>query len=259
MRDFLSELAAVAVEIWPGAAPEAISSWEKQSGQTLPDEVRSFYKKFNGARFPGGVEVLSLDSVSTQRAAPVVLGRKEGGPELLMLSKALLAERLSPLPGWVEALAQDTILFALREGSGLQPARTFEGILDRVLPARETEIFGDNTFARGMNAVQEALAALPPAPDIVDVKVVKARPATPLVKKKRGAKKAAPAKKKAAPKAVKKAKAARSPKKAAKKAQPKRAVAKVQAKAKAKPKSKAKKAPAKRAAKAKTKKSSKRR
>lgn len=184
MRDFLSELSVAALESGPGVAHEEFTDWERRHGRLLPEELKRFYGRFNGGSFHGGVEVFALEELASEVSdGLVVLGRRGRGLELLMLSKSDLAEALgASLPGWLEALPEETWVFALREGDApLRPARTFEGVMDRVLPPRETEAFGDNTFAQGIHAVQEALLSLPQ--DELDgiasdgIQVIRARPA----------------------------------------------------------------------------------
>jgi hypothetical protein len=231
MRDYISELSSLAVESRPGVALGAVAAWEQRTGRVLPDELRRFYETFNGGRFQGDVEVYALDALPLSPGAPeVVLGRRGQDTELVMLSKErLVGHGGIPPPSWLLPLSDDTWVFAVRQGQApLRPARTFEGVLDRVLPPRETETFGDATFARGMTAVQEALAALPGEGGQEGIQVIRARPAehTPP-----GAK---PAAKKMAKKVAKAAKKRPAARRASAKARGKKAAPKRKAAAKAK-------------------------
>lgn len=166
MREYVDELVKVVKAHREGVKPAAFSSWETRAGRPLPEDVKTLYRTLDGGEFPGEVKLLSFLEVATQIPENlVVLGTRASVPEtvLLMLTRADFERHSDGRPSWLSTLAQNDWMFALRKGdhADLKPARTFMGLLERVIPPRETETFGDATFARGLSAVAAALENLP--------------------------------------------------------------------------------------------------
>lgn len=166
MREYVDELVKVVKERREGVDFETLAAWEARAGRPLPEDVRTLYTALDGGEFPGEVKLLSFREVAAQLPEGlIVLGTRASVPEtvLLMLTRADFERHSDSRPSWLTQIPQNGWMFALRKGENadLKPARTFLGLLERVIPPRETETFGEVTFARGLNAVAAALESLP--------------------------------------------------------------------------------------------------
>jgi len=229
MADWIVGLRKAAVESRPGASEEALTRVETLVGLPLPGELRNLYAQMDGGSFEPDVALYALeqapDAAGVAEATRKGLsglpsrgvwrfGLRGGGDHLFAAQRSALELPAATAPGWVRDLPADAWLYGRKNNDTgeLEVFKSLQALLWHLIPPVESEDFGENTLAKAMGAVTEALQALS-----------ESDPGSPAMKKKQPkrkaaksakAKKAAPKKARAKPKA---AKAAKPKKKAAKK------------------------------------------
>jgi SMI1/KNR4 family protein SUKH-1 len=218
MADWIVGLRKAAVESRPGASEDALTRVEALVGLPLPGELRTLYTQMNGGSFEPDVALYALEQ------APDAAGVAEatrtgltglpargvwrfglrGGADHLFAAQRSALELPSP-PGWARELPADAWLYGRKNSDTgeLEVFKSLQALLWHLIPPVESEDYGENTLAKAMSAVTDALQALSGSD-----------PGSPAMKK---PKRAAAKKPKAKAKAKKAAKAAKAKKKPAKK------------------------------------------
>jgi hypothetical protein len=209
MADWIVGLRKAAVESRPGASEEALTRVEALVGLPLPGELRNLYAQMNGGSFEPDVALYALeqapDAAGVAEATRDGLtglpsrgvwrfGLRGGGDHLFAARRSALELPAETQPGWMRELPADAWLYGRKntDTGELEVFKSLQALLWHLIPPVESEDYGENTLAKAMNAVTDALQALSSSD-----------PGSPAMKKpKRAAAKKPKAKpKKAAPKA----------------------------------------------------------
>jgi SMI1 / KNR4 family (SUKH-1) len=214
MADWIVGLRRAAVESRPGASEEALTRVEALVGLPLPGELRTLYAQMDGGSFEPDVALYGLEQAPD--AAGVVeatrgglaglpsrgtwrFGLRGGADHLFAARRSALELPAATAPAWVQELPADAWLYGRKNSDTgeLEVFKSLQALLWHLIPPVESEDYGENTLAKAMNAVTDALQALSGSD-----------PGSPAMKEKprRSAAKAKkPKAKKAAPKPKKKA------------------------------------------------------
>jgi hypothetical protein len=204
---------------------EALTRVEAQVGLPLPGELRTLYAQIDGGSFEPDVALYALEQApdaagvveATRRGLSGLPGQgvwrfglRGGGDHLFAARRSVMAQAADAAPAWIREVAADTWLFGRKNSDTgeLELFKSLQALLWSLIPPVESEDFGENTLAKAMNAVTDALQALEeePAP-AGKPKKKKAKARTKAAKAK--AKSPKKAKPKSKPKARPKKKAAR--------------------------------------------------
>ncbi|HVE85144.1 MAG TPA: SMI1/KNR4 family protein [Myxococcales bacterium] len=177
MADWIVGLRKAAVESRPGASEDDLTRVEELVGLPLPSELRNLYAQMNGGSFEPDVALYALEQAPD--AAGVVettrhglgglpargvwrFGLRGGGDQLFAVRRGALDE-LPPAvsPGWMRELPSESWLFGRKntDTGELELFKSLQALLWNLIPPVESEDFGEHTYAKAMNAVQEALQA----------------------------------------------------------------------------------------------------
>lgn len=224
MADWIVGLRKVAVEPRPGASEETLTRVEALVGLPLPGELRTLYAQMDGGSFEPDVALYALERAPDMAGVAEAtrsglsglpgqgvwrFGLRGGGDHLFAAKRSAMELPAEVVPGWIRELPGDSWLYGRKntDTGELELYRSLKALLWSLIPPVESEDFGENTLAKAMNAVTDALQALGGEP------VSQRKP--PKKKSKAKAKAAKSKKRPARAKVAKKAKAR--PKKAAKK------------------------------------------
>ncbi len=215
MADWIAGLRKAAVESRPGVGEDVLTRVEALVGLPLPGDLRNLYAQMGGGSFEPDVALYALeqapDHAGTAEATKTGLaglpsrgvwrfGLRGGGDHLFAAQKSSLELPPGTAPGWMRDLPADAWFYGRKntDTGELEVFKSLQALLWHLIPPVESEDFGENTLAKAMGAVTEALQALSGSD-----------PGSPAMKKpKRAAAKKPKAKaKKAAPKKAAKARA----------------------------------------------------
>jgi len=178
MHEWLEGLQKSAVKTSAGVGQEDVRRAETESGVPVPEELAVLWRTFDGGTFQGDVVLFSLHGPEGE---PSVLEKTrlklEGLPaagiwrigtkglhrHLFAARKSALVEQAEePLPGWTEALSGESWLYGTwdTEARELRLYRSFQLMLEVLVPPKEVEEFGDRTYAQALSMVQGALSDL---------------------------------------------------------------------------------------------------
>jgi hypothetical protein len=224
MADWIVGLRKAAVEPRPGVSEEALARVEAQIGLPLPGELRTLYAQINGGSFEPDVALYALEQVPDAAGVAEAtrtgltglpgkgvwrFGLRGGGDHLFAARRGTLELPAEVAPVWIRELPGDSWLYGRKNSDTgeLELFRSLQSLLWSLIPPVESEDYGENTLAKAMNAVTDALEALgeEPGPE-----------GKPAKKKKKPAPKAKAKAAKAKSKSKSKSKAKPKPKKAAK-------------------------------------------
>lgn len=177
MADWIVGLRKAAVESRPGASDDDLTRVEELVGLPLPSELRKLYAQMNGGSFEPDVALYALEQAPD--AAGVVettrkglgglpargvwrFGLRGGGDQLFAARRGTL-DNLPPAvsPGWMRELPAESWLYGRKntDTGELELFKSLQALLWNLIPPVESEDFGEHTYAKAMNAVQEALQA----------------------------------------------------------------------------------------------------
>ena len=178
MADWIVGLRKAAVEPRPRASEGELAQAEQLLGFPLPAELRSLYAQMNGGAFEPDVALYALRQapdaagvVEATRSGLIGLPREgvwrfglRGGGDHLFAARRSALEGLPKevAPGWLRELPADAWLYGRKntDTGELELFRSLQALLWHLIPPVESEDFGENTYVKAMNAVQEALDAL---------------------------------------------------------------------------------------------------
>lgn len=148
----------------PGVSADAWAMHELEAPEPPPSELRALYTAFDGGLLEGSVRLYRFDQVLEHRNSdtlPAWVFGEKGEQRLMAARKATLAAQagLQLRPGWFEATAADALVFAKRDGrsGAVRVYPSLEQLLAVMVPPAQLEAFGDNTYARAMAVVEDAL------------------------------------------------------------------------------------------------------
>jgi hypothetical protein len=148
----------------PGVAADAWAMHELEAPEPPPVELRALYSAFDGGLLEGSVRLYRFGQVLEHRnndALPAWVFGEKGEQRLMAARKATLAAQagLQLRPGWFEATSADALVFAKRDGrsGAVRVYPSLEQLLAVMVPPAQLEAFGDNTYARAMAVVEDAL------------------------------------------------------------------------------------------------------
>jgi hypothetical protein len=180
MNEWLEGLQKSAVRTSGGVGQEDVQRAETEYGVSLPADLATLFRTFNGGQFQGDVTLFALHG---PEGTPSVLEKTrlmvEGLPAaglwriglkgahrhiFAALKSALQEQAESSLPSWVEPLSGDEWIYGTwdTEARELRLYRSLQVMLEVLVPPEEKEVeeFGDRTYARALSAVQGALSDL---------------------------------------------------------------------------------------------------
>ncbi|MFL5319719.1 MAG: hypothetical protein ACJ790_08680 [Myxococcaceae bacterium] len=151
----------------PGLSNEEWQRYESEVPEHPPAQLRSLYKAFDGGALNGGVKLYPFERVvearNTSEDQSWVFGEK-AQQRLLAARKATLASHpgLMIRPGWFETTHADELVFAAhdaRQGT-VRVYPSLEQLLSVMVPPAQLEVFGEQTYARAMAAVESVISGV---------------------------------------------------------------------------------------------------
>src|SRR6218665_1580883 len=165
MPEWLEGLQKSAVKTSAGVGQEDVRRAETESGVPVPEELAVLWRTFDGGTFQGEVVLFSLHGPEGGPGGWGMwrIGTKGLHRHLFAARKSALVEQAEePLPGWTEALSGESWLYGTwdTEARELRLYRSFQLMLEVLVPPKEVEEFGDRTYAQALSMVQGALSDL---------------------------------------------------------------------------------------------------
>lgn len=161
MDAWIGEIAVMALERGDGVAERV---WSADAYRDFPAELRALYSEMDGVTLPGEVRLLPFAELSGPPQGEQVwhFGRKGAHEHLFALRKADAREAVRESPRWLEALPHDTWVYGVKAGAvgPMRLHRSLSRLLEVLVPPRQTEDFGEHTFARAFALVENALGAI---------------------------------------------------------------------------------------------------
>jgi len=177
MADWIVGLRKAAVESRPGASEEALTRVEALVGLSLPRELRTLYAQMDGGSFEPDVALYALqqapDAAGVAEATREGLsglpprgvwrfGLRGGGDHLFAAQHSTLKLPPETAPAWMRDLPAEAWLYGRKntDTGELEVFKSLQALLWHLIPPVESEDYGENTLAKAMNAVTDALKTL---------------------------------------------------------------------------------------------------
>ncbi|HYV45783.1 MAG TPA: SMI1/KNR4 family protein [Myxococcaceae bacterium] len=177
MANWIVGLRKAAVESRPGASEEALTRVEALVGLSLPVELRTLYAQMDGGSFEPDVALYALeqapDAAGVAEATRKGLrglpargvwrfGLRGGGDHLFAAQHSTLKLPPETAPGWMKELPAEAWLYGRKntDTGELEVFKSLQALLWHLIPPVESEDYGENTLAKAMNAVTDALKTL---------------------------------------------------------------------------------------------------
>ncbi|MDQ3266317.1 MAG: SMI1/KNR4 family protein, partial [Myxococcota bacterium] len=174
MRDWIVGLLKAASEKGSGASPEELARVEAELELTLPEELRELYAAVSGADLAGEVSLHPLfadeettglleqsreDLPGLPSRGILRFGLRGGAEHLFAVRHSEITPLLGDVGGWISAVPQTGWIYGIKnlDTAGIRFVRSLEVMLSELVPPATTEGFGENTFIRAFNAVQDAI------------------------------------------------------------------------------------------------------
>ena len=177
MADWIVGLRKAAVESRPGASEEALTRVEALVGLSLPRELRTLYAQMDGGSFEPDVALYALEQApdasgvaeATRKGLAGLpargvwrFGLRGGGDHLFAAQRSALKLPPETSPGWMRDLPAEAWLYGRKntDTGELEVFKSLQALLWHLIPPVESEDYGENTLAKAMNAVTDALKTL---------------------------------------------------------------------------------------------------
>ncbi len=174
MRDWIVGLLKAASEKGSGATPEELARVEAELELALPEELRELYAAASGADLAGEVSLHPLfadeettglleqsreDLPGLPSRGILRFGMRGGAEHLFAVRHSEITPLLGDVGGWISAVPPQGWIYGLKnlDTAGIRFFRNLEVMLSELVPPATTEGFGENTFIRAFNAVQDAI------------------------------------------------------------------------------------------------------